>query len=208
MGNIVVNGGQLTIQGAGCSFDGDESNVVLGKSGTLTLWTTPGIEYAPKWTHVVSNNFALTTGSVYGQGNVWNGPVEVASNVTLSVNFWDGNANITLAGPIRNRGTLAKNTNGILVFSGATTTNHFINGNAQFIYRGDGTGHHELGACTIANSFGRMDFEHAGHVHLVRSALARCERVTVQVLASSSESIIPRTAATEGAHFTERLSSA
>ena len=166
MGNIVVNGGQLTIQGAGCRFDGDESNVVLGKSGTLTLWTTPGIEYAPKWTLVVSNNFALTTGSVYGQGNVWNGPVEVASNVTLSVNFWDGNANITLAGPIRNRGTLAKNTNGILVFSGATTTNHFINGNARFVYRGDGTGHHELGACTIANSFGRMDFENAGHVHL------------------------------------------
>ncbi|WP_454729931.1 AAA family ATPase [Cellulosimicrobium protaetiae] len=30
---------------------------------------------------------------------------------------------------------------------------------------------------------------HAGHVHLVRTALARCERVTVQVLASTSESI-------------------
>lgn len=30
---------------------------------------------------------------------------------------------------------------------------------------------------------------HAGHVHLVRSALARCDRVTVQVLASTRESI-------------------
>ncbi|MGN6238771.1 MAG: AAA family ATPase [Cellulosimicrobium cellulans] len=36
---------------------------------------------------------------------------------------------------------------------------------------------------------------HAGHVHLVRSALARCERVTVQVLASTSESIPAETRA-------------
>ena len=166
MGRLIVNGGTLTIQGTGCRFDGDESNVVWGKSGTLTLWTTPGIEYAPKWTLVVSNTFTLATGSVYGQGNVWNGPVEVESNATLYVSFWDANANTTLAGPVRNRGTLQKNTNGTLVFSGSTTTNHYINGNARIRYTGDGTGRHEIGSCTIANSFGRIDFENAGHVHL------------------------------------------
>ena len=166
MGRLIVNGGTLTIQGTGCRFDGDESNVVWGKSGTLTLWATPGIEYAPKWTLVVSNAFTLATGSVSAQGNVWNGPVDVVSNVTLSVNFWDANANITLAGPVRNRGTLQKNTNGTLVFSGSTTTNHYINGNARIRYAGDGTGRHEIGSCTIANSFGRIDFENAGHVHL------------------------------------------
>jgi autotransporter-associated beta strand protein len=166
MGRLIVNGGTLTIQGTGCRFDGDESNVVWGKSGTLTLWATPGIEYAPKWTLVVSNAFTLATGSVSAQGNVWNGPVDVVSNVTLSVNFWDANANITLAGPVRNRGTLQKNTNGTLVFSGSTTTNHYINGNARIRYTGDGTGRHEIGSCTIANSFGRIDFENAGHVHL------------------------------------------
>ena len=33
MGRLIVNGGTLTIQGAGCRFDGDESNVLVAKSG-------------------------------------------------------------------------------------------------------------------------------------------------------------------------------
>ncbi|MCB7136323.1 AAA family ATPase [Cellulosimicrobium marinum] len=55
---------------------------------------------------------------------------------------------------------------------------------------------------------------HAGHVHLVRTALSRCERVTVQVLASSRESIPAATRAawlraeTPGAHVVHGLDDA
>ena len=168
MGRLIVNGGQLTIQGSGSRFEGDESNVVWGKSGTLCLWTTPGVAYAPKWTLVVSNNFTLATGSVYPQGNVWNGPVEVASNVTLTTSFWDANANITLAGPIRNSSKITKNASGTLVFSGSTTSNYYIDGNGRFLFTGDGTGRHEIGQFTIANGYGRVDYENAGYVHQFR----------------------------------------
>ncbi len=100
MGRLIVNGGTLTIQGAGCRFDGDESNVLVAKSGNLYLWSTPGVAYAPKWTLAVSNSFTLATGST-ANGNAWNGPVEVASNVTLTATFFDPNASITLALPGR-----------------------------------------------------------------------------------------------------------
>ena len=174
MGNIVVNGGVLTIQGTGCSFDGDESNVLVGKKGSLYLWTTPGGTAAPKWTLSVSNSFTLATGSTYSQGNRWNGPVEVAPGVTLTASFYDPNAVITIAGPMRNGGTLQKSGSGTLVFSGTTTSNNTVNtaggsNNGKILFTGDGTGRHEIAAVSLANAYCEMDFVNAGRVHLYRS---------------------------------------
>ncbi len=173
MGRLIVNGGTLTIQGAGCRFDGDESNVLVAKSGNLYLWSTPGVAYAPKWTLAVSNSFTLATGST-ANGNAWNGPVEVASNVTLTATFFDPNASITLAGPVRNNGTLTKGGSGTLIFTGSMTTNHNINtsgdvNKGRILFRGDGTGQHAIGTASLANGACRMDLENAGRVHLYRN---------------------------------------
>ena len=173
MGRLIVNGGTLTIQGTGCRFDGDESNVLVAKSGNLYLWSTPGVAYAPKWTLAVSNSFTLATGST-ANGNAWNGPVEVASNVTLTATFFDPNASITLAGPVRNNGTLMKGGSGTLIFTGSMTTNHNINtsgdvNKGRILFRGDGTGQHAIGAASLANGTCRMDLENAGRVHLYRN---------------------------------------
>ena len=173
MGRLIVNGGTLTIQGTGCRFDGDESNVLVAKSGNLYLWSTPGVAYAPKWTLAVSNSFTLATGST-ANGNAWNGPVEVASNVTLTATFFDPNASITLAGPVRNNGTLTKGGSGTLIFTGSMTTNHNINtsgdvNKGRILFRGDGTGQHAIGAASLANGTCRMDLENAGRVHLYRN---------------------------------------
>ena len=173
MGRLIVNGGTLTIQGTGCRFDGDESNVLVAKSGNLYLWSTPGVAYAPKWTLAVSNSFTLATGST-ANGNAWNGPVEVASNVTLTATFFDPNASITLAGPVRNNGTLTKGGSGTLIFTGLMTTNHNINTSGEvnkgrILFRGDGTGRHAIGAASLANGTCRMDLENAGRVHLYRN---------------------------------------
>ena len=173
MGRLIVNGGTLTIQGAGCRFDGDESNVLVAKSGNLYLWSTPGGAYAPKWTLAVSNSFTLATGST-ANGNAWNGPVEVASNVTLTATFFDPNASITLAGPVRNNGTLTKGGSGTLIFTGSMTTNHNINtsgdvNKGRILFRGDGTGQHAIGTASLANGACRMDLENAGRVHLYRN---------------------------------------
>ena len=173
MGRLIVNGGTLTIQGAGCRFDGDESNVLVAKSGNLYLWSTPGGAYAPKWTLAVSNSFTLATGST-ANGNAWNGPVEVASNVTLTATFFDPNASITLAGPVRNNGTLTKGGSGTLIFTGSMTTNHNINTSGEvkkgrILFKGDGTGQHAIGTASLANGACRMDLENAGRVHLYRN---------------------------------------
>ena len=173
MGRLIVNGGTLTIQGAGCRFDGDESNVLVAKSGNLYLWSTPGGAYAPKWTLAVSNSFTLATGST-ANGNAWNGPVEVASNVTLTATFFDPNASITLAGPVRNNGTLTKGGSGTLIFTGSMTTNHNIKTSGEvkkgrILFKGDGTGQHAIGTASLANGACRMDLENAGRVHLYRN---------------------------------------
>ena len=174
MGNVVVNGGTLTIQGTGSTFGGDESNFLVGKSGSLYLWSTPGGDAAPKWTLSVSNSFALSTGSTYSQGNRWNGPVEVVPGAVFTTGFFDPNAVITLAGPVRNGGTLQKSGSGTLVFCGPTTSNNTVNtaggsNNGRILFRGDGTGRHEIASVSLANAFCRMDFENAGRVHLYRN---------------------------------------
>ena len=174
MGNVVVNGGTLTIQGTGSTFGGDASNFLVGKSGSLYLWSTPGGDAAPKWTLSVSNSFALSTGSTYSQGNRWNGPVEVVPGAVFTTGFFDPNAVITLAGPVRNGGTLQKSGSGTLVFCGPTTSNNTVNtaggsNNGRILFKGDGTGRHEIASVSLANAFCRMDFENAGRVHLYRN---------------------------------------
>lgn len=169
MGNIVLDGGQLTIQAPNCQFDGGPENVLETRSGTLCLWSSPGVGSAPPWTLSVVNSIWLTTGSTDRNVNAWDGPVNIPHDRVLTVNPWMDGSEITLAGPVDNQGAIQKLSAGTLLLTGPRTTNDYIaieGGAVRF--KGDGTGRHELGQATTANAYGEIAFESAGYVHQYR----------------------------------------
>lgn len=169
LGNLVVNGGQLTIQGYQ-DFSGTSANLLIGKSGKLCLWGSPGAGSAAPWTLAVSNNFTLTTGSSAKNANAWDGPVIIPLGKTLSVSPWTAGGELILAGPVENKGTIAKYyTETALRFLGRSTTNDTLSiGGGYVRFEGDGTGSHELGSVTSSESYGELDLISAGRVHLYR----------------------------------------
>ena len=165
-GGIVVNGGQLTLQNK-ATYDGAAENVLVGKSGTLTLWNSPGHGSGPRWTLALSNNFTLATGSTAANAHAWDGPVTVPADKTLTVNAWGNPSEITLGGSIDCKGTLKKQGgNSTLYLRGGAITNNFLSIEGGSVrVQGDGTGRHKFGQITTANAYGSLSLENAGYVH-------------------------------------------
>ena len=170
MGDLVLNGGQLTMQGTGAKFSGSETNRLVVRSGTLCLWGSPGAGKAPPWTLELVNNFTLTTGQVGGNGNAWDGPVVIPSGRQLVVNPWGNGSEINLSGPLRCAGTVLKQAaKGVLRITGATTTNDYLSvSDGRVVYGGGAAARHEIGQVTTANNYGEVVFADAGRVHQYR----------------------------------------
>lgn len=114
-GNIVINQGELNIT-TGTNMGGSSSNsVTVNNGGTLGMYQS---SVAPAWT------LNLNTGAIFrGENgsavqNIWNGPVNVAGDVTLRA---EGSQNLTISGAIGNTGNINKNGAGNVILKGSNS---------------------------------------------------------------------------------------
>jgi len=114
-GNIVINQGELNIT-TGTNLGGSSANsITVNSGGTLGMYQS---SVAPAWT------LNLNTGAIFrGENgsavqNIWNGPVNVAGDVTLRA---EGSQNLTISGAIGNTGNINKNGAGNVILKGSNT---------------------------------------------------------------------------------------